>query len=311
MKHCLLRWTTALLSILLLCSTACSSPASPQKTDQQELTIVTSFYPMYLFAYNVAAEIPGVYVENMASIQSGCLHDYQLTFQDMQLLEQADILVINGAGMEAFLDDVVDQFPDLAVIDSSEGIALLESCDAHHDHEHDHEHDANAHIWVSIDNACMQVANIADGLMQLDTAHADAYRENAAAYTRQLEQLSAQMHEMLAPLPHRNLITFHEAFPYFAQEFNFVIEAVLQSEPGQEPSAQRLTQIIDLAQQADVPALFTEVQYADTAAKIVSQETNIPIYELDLLVNGSDFPPEEAYQATMLKNANILCEALS
>ena len=87
--------------------------------------MVTSFYPVYIMALNITEGIDGVSVDNMAGQQTGCLHDYQLQNRDMQNLETADAFVINGAGMESFLSKVLEQLPELPVVDSSEGISLL------------------------------------------------------------------------------------------------------------------------------------------------------------------------------------------
>ena len=90
-----------------------------------EKTFVTSFYPMYVFTLNVTRDVPGVRVVNMADQSVGCLHDYQLQTRDMVAIEGADALVINGGGMEAFMDKVAAQRPDLPVIEAAEGIEML------------------------------------------------------------------------------------------------------------------------------------------------------------------------------------------
>ena len=90
-----------------------------------EFKIVTSFYPIYIETINVTKGIDGVVVENMTKPQTGCLHDYQMTPADMKKLENADVFVANGAGMEAFLDDIINEQKQLYVIDSSANIPLL------------------------------------------------------------------------------------------------------------------------------------------------------------------------------------------
>ena len=110
---------------LLITAGAGCTPRQPE--DPPRFRIVTSFYPMYIMALNITDGIDGVQVDNMAGQQTGCLHDYQLQSKDMKNIEQADVFVINGAGMESFMEKVTDQLPDLRVIDSSEGISLLMS----------------------------------------------------------------------------------------------------------------------------------------------------------------------------------------
>ncbi len=115
----------------------------PEVSDEGEdkFTVVTSFYPMYIAAANVLDGIPEMELLNLTENQGGCLHDYQLTTQDMRKLENADILILNGGGMEPFLEEIVKRYPDLMIIDASEGIALLTETEGH---SHGHEMDVEA-----------------------------------------------------------------------------------------------------------------------------------------------------------------------
>ena len=150
-----------LMMILTLLFSGCAAQTDGQKV------IVTSFYPMYILTQNVAAGIDGVTVQNMAEQNVGCLHDYQLQTRDMVTLEGADALVINGGGMEQFMDKVMTLREDLSVIDASEGIEMLPSASEHdHDDHDDHDHEGevmNAHVWLDPSLAMVQVRNIAEG----------------------------------------------------------------------------------------------------------------------------------------------------
>ena len=108
---------------------------------EEETLIVTSFYPMYILTANLAKDVPGITVVNLTENQTGCLHDYQLVTKDMIKLNSADLLVMNGGGMESFLENVVASYPDLKVVEASEGITMLPS-ESEHNHDHDHEEDS-------------------------------------------------------------------------------------------------------------------------------------------------------------------------
>ncbi len=143
-------------------------------------------YPIAIMALNITDGVEGVAVESMAQQQTGCLHDFQMTTADMKKAETADAFLINGAGMEGFLDKISDQLPELPVIDSSTGIPLIASGeDHHHDggegHDHDQE-DYNPHLWVSITNCMEQVRNLSEGIIALDPEHEAEYRENTETY---------------------------------------------------------------------------------------------------------------------------------
>ncbi|MCU0607156.1 MAG: metal ABC transporter substrate-binding protein, partial [Candidatus Edwardsbacteria bacterium] len=244
----LLRWALAVLGAVLA---GCGGPGP-----RHEMVIATSFYPMYLATANLAAGVPGVRVVNVARPSTGCLHDYQLTPQDLRTLAGAEVLVINGGGMESFVDKAVAQLPRLIVVDASRGIELIR----------DGQGAVNPHVWVSVSGAMAQVRAIAEGLAAADPEHAAAYRANAAAYLAKLDALRQRMHGGLKGIRTRDIITFHEAFPYFAREFGLTVAAVIEREPGAEPSAAELAATIDLVRAKGITALFAEPQYPARAA---------------------------------------------
>ncbi len=296
-----------LMMILTLLFSGCAAQTDGQKV------IVTSFYPMYILTQNVAAGIDGVTVQNMAEQNVGCLHDYQLQTRDMVTLEGADALVINGGGMEQFMDKVMTLREDLPVIDASEGIEMLPSASEHdHDDHDDHDHEGevmNAHVWLDPSLAMVQVRNIAEGLANADPDHADAYRSNAEAYILKLEQLKAEIVEQLAPYAGREIITFHEAFTYFAEAFGLHVAGVIATEPGEEPSTRDIADTCDLVDTLGIRTLFVEPQYPQKAAQTIARETGASIYTLDPCVSGDG--SMESYENIMRENARVLTEAFA
>ena len=307
--------TTIILVSLFL--TGCNNSAKSNNSTESnnKLTIVTSFYPMYISTLNIVKDIPNVEVLNMTTSQTGCLHDYSLSTKDLKTLSNADILIINGAGMESFLDDVIDEYSDLKIIEASKGIDLIEDTehDDHtedHDHE-DHDHDVNPHVWVSISKNIEEVSNIAEELSSLDPNHANEYQDNANEYIAKLENLKTEMHSTLDNIAHKDIITFHEAFPYFAEEFGLNIVGVIEIEPDSEPSAKEVENIISIINEKNIKALFTEPQYYSKIADTIAKETGASIYTLDPIVTGDS--NEKAYNDYIIKmqeNLNTLKEAL-
>ncbi len=300
-----MRTTTKVLSILLLVLSVAfvgcgGADKAAEKKTAEPFRIVTSFYPMYLATINITDGVNGVEVYNMTKPQTGCLHDYQLMTEDMKTLEKADAFVINGAGMEDFMDKVTEQQKKLKVIDASRGIELI------HDDEGD-----NPHVWLSVTDAIAQVRNIADQLKEADPAHADAYEKNAAAYIEKLTALKSEMHAALDNVPHKDIVTFHEAFPYFAKEFNLNIIGVVEREPGTEPTPTELQETIEQVNALPTKVLFTEPQYSPAAAETIARETGAKIYTLDPVVTGEATPQaKNAYIDTMKANMKVLKEAL-
>ena len=292
---------SALLALALAMCSGCAAEEDAGKT------IVTSFYPMYVFTQNVVRDVPGVRVVNMASESAGCLHDYQLQTRDMVTLEGADALVINGGGMEQFMDKVIAQRPELPVINASDGIEMLCGEDDHDGHDHDHGV-YNAHVWLDPELAMRQVQNIADGLAAVDSENAEAYQRNAAAYKARLQALHAELSAQLAPLAGSAIVTFHEAFTYFADAYGLVVAGVIANDAGEEPSTRQIAATCDLVKQYQVKALFVEPQYPTKSAETIARETGTKVFTLDPVVSGDGSP--ESYENAMRENARVLTEAL-
>ena len=277
-------------------------------------TVVTSFYPIYLFALNLLDGVEGVEVANMAEPGTGCLHDYQLQTGDMKLLARADAFLINGAGMEGYLSGVFDAFPALPVVDASAGVKLLEDC-SDHDHDdhdgHEHEHAFNAHIWLDAGNAVQMVDNLARGLAEALPAHAGAIAANRDAYIARLTALDAELEAALADLDRRDIITFHEAFPYFAEAYGLHVAAVINRDPDDALSPRQLAELCKTVIALGAPPLFVEPQYEDMAAQTIARETGAALCTLDPIVTGPDADvPLTYYEDVMRRNLAVLLEAL-
>jgi zinc transport system substrate-binding protein len=238
----------------------------------------------------------------MTKPQTGCLHDYTLNPEDLKTIENADIFVVNGAGMESFLEDVIKQHQDLKIVEASRGISLIK----------DKNGEENAHVWVSVSNYMTYVKNIAEQLAAVNPGNADRYSANAAVYVSKLEALREDMHKSLDKLKNRNIITFHEAYPYFAQEFKLNIVSVIEREPDTGPMPRELGEIIDIVEQSGVKALFAEPQYPYGAADVIARETGAKVYTLDPVVTGDvGIDAFDDYINKMEQNKKTLQEALN
>ncbi len=278
------------------CNKNVNEMVTPVET-KHELLIMTSFYPVYISTINITHDVPGVKVLNLTKPFTGCLHNYALTADDMKNMASADIFVINGAGMESFLDRVTGQMPSLKIIDSSKGIEVIK-----------HGNEDNPHIWLSVSGLIKQVDNIEKGFSLYDPARKELYRKNAEIYMKKLEKLKKDMTDGLKDIKDRNIITFHEAFPYFGKEFNLNIVAVIEREPGSEPNAKELAETIGIIKKQKVKALFAEPQYPKNSADVISKETGVKLFTLDPAVTGP-FEPD-AYINIMKSNMKVLQEAL-
>ena len=290
-----------LLALALLALTGCGAVA-------EDVTVMATFYPVYVLAENVLEGVEGVKLSSMTPPSTGCLHDYQLLTSDMKALGKAQALLINGAGMESFLPDVHGQFPNLKIVDCSQGVELLAEEEEHED-EHGHDHgEYNPHIWLAPENAVKMVENLRDGLSALLPDKAEQISANADAYIARLTALDEELKTAIDALPRKQIVTFHEAFPYFAKAYGLEVAAVVALEPDEPISPRMLKQVIEKVKAAGNPPLFSEPQYENTALRTVAQETGAPVYELDPLVTGDG--ALTAYEDTMRRNLEVLKEAL-
>ena len=288
--------------LLLLIILTMSGCGGEEKKDDGKLKIVTSFYPMYLDAMNIVRGVEGVEVVNMTPPQTGCLHDYQLTPEDMKTLETADIFIVNGLGMESFMDKVIEAHPDLKIIDASDSPEIVPIMEGDV---------PNPHVWMSITYSIQQVKNISSKLCELDPDRAELYKRYTLDYVDELTTLRDELHISLTMLPNKDIVTFHEAFPYFAKEFGLNIAAVIEREPGTEPTPQELAETIEKINSLPVKVIFTEPQYSPKAAETIARETGAKIFELDPIVTGEAKPENLLdYVNRMLNNVMTLAKAL-
>lgn len=276
-------------------------------------TIVTSFYPIWIMTLNLTSGLEDhVTVRNLAAPTVGCLHDYQLQPADMKALTAADAFLINGAGMEAFLPEITRSLPDLPIVEASEGIELLENGSAMEILEAEEEGETNSHIWLDPLRAVRMAENLAAGLIRVLPGDEAVITANLADYRARLEALDARLRQGLGDLPRKDIVTFHEAFPYFAAAYGLNVVAVVNKEPGEVLTPAQLGELVREIRLLGNPPLFVEPQYTDLSAQTLSSETGAPVYSLDPIVTGpEENVPLDYYETMMLQNMNTLITALS
>lgn len=277
--------------LLILCLlTACGTSQSAEQKDQETMILATT-YPMYYLTSQLTEGTEGLQVELMVSEAVSCLHDYTLTTGQMKMIEQADLIVMNGAGLEEFMASALKSVPEDKLVDSAEGIALL---------------DDDPHIWLDPEYFAQQGENIAAALTERYPAYADTFSDNESALTAELTDLKAELRDSVADLSCRELITFHDGFSYFAQGLDLTIAAAIEEEEGAEASAAELKEICDLIAEENIPAIFVERNGSTNAAEIISRETGVGVFTLNTMMDG-----QTDYMTAMRENVSAVKEALS
>lgn len=297
------------LAAALLLS-GCAGPEGTREGDQGRLTVLATTYPVYLAARTVAEGVDGIVVERLNTGEVACLHDYTLTVTDMKKIEQADVIALNGADLEEFMEDALAA-SSAQVIDCSEGVALLENAGHDHDQEaedgHDHGH-FDPHYWMDPDNMAQMVENLYAGLSQADPDFQERYRENAVNTMAEVENFGQMAREMMTTALEGNgveitgLITFHDGFRYFANFLDVPLLASIEEEEGSEASAKEINEITELVKEYDLPVIFTEVNGSDATAQAISRETGCAVAQLTMLMDGPEEGSLSNYEDGLMAN---------
>ena len=264
--------------------------------------VAATTLPVYQFTAELC-QGTDITVTRLVTEEVSCLHDYSLNVRQVKAAEAAEVIVISGAGLEEFLEDLLE---GKQTIDASQGVPLL--CpeeEHHHDHaEEGHHHEQDPHIWLSPENAKTMARNICEGLSARYPAYQETLNANLSGLLEKLDGLQAYGEAALQNLSCRELITFHDGFAYFAQAFDLTILEAVEEESGSEASAKELIHLIEEVEHHRLPAIFTEQNGSVSAAGVISRETGAGCYTLDMAMAG------DSYFDAMYRNIDTIKEAL-
>lgn len=302
-----------LSALLLVGCGATPGPPRLRPGGSPPLKVMASVLPVTLFTRAVAAGC--AQVDSLVPANLGP-HDWQATPADLARLSQADVLVINGLGLESHLDKLVDASGNagLRQIDSSRGVATIANPAAAPGDDHDHasQHGpVNPHIWLDPRRAAQQVATIREGLIAADPACRSRYQANAAAFLTELDRLDRDLARQFAPHAGRPLLAFHAIGPYFAQRYQLLNEALVE-DPDQAPSAADLERFSRRARQSGARALVSEPQTSSKAFVALATDLGLPLVSFDPIETAPADPTLAAayYLSTMRRNGQQLLQAL-
>jgi len=275
---------------LLAMAVACSSTEPVDQAGEQKLQVVTTILTSTLFTKAVAGGC--AQVTSLLPVGADS-HAYQARPQDVASLGKAQVLVINGLGMESFLEPLLKGAgnQELITIDSSAGINPLAMEDegdhghGHHDHDHAHgdgEEAVNPHVWLDPTLAAKQVETIRDGLMKADPSCADGYRNRADAYITKLQQLDGELATELAPFQGRTVVSFHEALPYFTRRYGLRDDALVTL-PEDQPSPADVQRINKVLQEAQIAGVLTEPGGGSAALQALAKDLDLRLEVFDPL----------------------------
>ena len=302
----MMRWHRLAAISLLLCLAAllgaCDSRRSQdQSAPPQRLTAVTTLTVLADLIEQVGGDT--VHVKSLVP-PGGEVHTYQPTPDDIKSVARAKIVFYNGVHLEEWIDNTIRSAgtPGLPIVVLSDGLPLTKESDGQ----------PNPHLWLDVTNTKAYVEKIRDALGKLDSPNATGYADRARSYLAQLDALDRWIQAEVEKIPQtrRKLVTFHDAFPYFAKRYGFTLAGVLVASPGKEPSARDLSALVRRIRGERVPAVFAEAQFNPKALEVLARDAGVRVVTNlynDTLSSG---PEAKTYIAMMRHDVGEIVEAL-
>ena len=283
-------FTSIVMILLLLILTGCGN----KKEENNSFSVVTSFYPMYIIAINLCDGID-VNVENMTDTAVGCLHDYTLQTKDLRKVENADMFIINGLGVENFIDKITENRENLYISDTSKAdLYLIQD-----------ENETNGHVWNNTENYIKQIEIVKEDLIKNNSENTDKYEQNAQNYITKIKELE---NNRFISQETKYVVSCNEALEYILDEANLEVIPVYTEHEESTLSGNMLSDIINEVKDKNINAIFIDKNDDRTNAELIAKETGAQIYVLDSGLSGD--LDKNAYIETMNKNYDILKEAI-
>ena len=273
--------------VLVAAFSGCSAPQVSQK-----LKVGVTIYPFF----DAVKSIGGDLVDVVLIVPVGSSpHDYTVTPNDIKNLEDAKVIFENGFGLEAFLTPILNSV-NTEVVNVSEGLSDVVA-----------KHDGNPHLWLNPQYFVLQSAVIKDTLCKLDPQNATLYEKNYESYQNAILLKAEALRKEVSQLENRNLITFHDAFPYFAEYFGLNILASVETDPNRLPTPKDILDIESLIKKYHIGVVFKEPQLSPDIYKSIVEDTGVTVVSLDPLGGGTI----KMYNDVIEYNVDTIIDALS
>lgn len=308
-----------------------------EKNNEGKDTIYASFYPIY----NLTKQIAGdkFNVESFTNLNTE-VHDFEPSAKEMAKLSDAKLLILNGAGLESWADDVKKSV-DIDMLDSSKGVDLIktdqdhheedgdhhedmdkhheemeshhEDMDSHHEHMHDEDEDHHhhhhglydPHIWLAPKNVIVQAQNITDKLVEMDPDNKSYYEKNNEKIKKELEEIDNKYQDLLAKKKNRKFIVDHEAFSYLARDYKLDQIALTSITSTSETDANTMKKAIDYVRDNDIRAIFYEKGGSDKNVKTLADELSLDVKDINTIEYASDEDLKEGKTLQELLRENL------
>lgn len=287
--------------ILIILFTGCMSATKKSEHKENKIVIYTSFYPMYDFA----KKIGGNKIELINMLPSGQeTHDWEPKPSDIVGLENADMFIYSGVGMEPWVEKVLPTLKtkSLIVLEAAQGLELIDGAANNRD----------PHVWLSVKNAKQQMENIKNALVAADINNAAFYEENYEAYSKKFDELDEEFRNTLLSMENKMLVVSHKAFGYLCNDYGLEQIGIQGLVPDSEPSPARMAEIIEFVKENNVSVIFFEQSASPKVSEIIAKQTGAKTDMLSTLESLSDTRQSagEDYLSVMRSNLEAIVRAL-
>jgi manganese/iron transport system substrate-binding protein len=293
----------ALLALASVVLAACG-PAGDGSGSAATVPVVTTTTILADLVHQVGGD--RVRVESLVP-KGGEVHTFDPTPSDIRRVTAARLVFRNGLGLDDWLGELVaatgTQAPVVALGEDLPGVTLLAG--------EERGEPANPHLWMNVAYASAYAERIADTLTTADPDGAETYDANLAAYQQRLAALDAYAKTRLGAIPeaNRKVVSFHDAFPYFAAAYGLTVDGTVVDAPGQDPSAGQIAALVARIREAGVKAIFAEAQFDPAIVETIAQETGATVVS-DLYDDTLGDPPQDTYEGIMRWNVDRVADAL-
>lgn len=309
---------TVLLSVLL---TACGGSEKKEASSDDQIKVMTTFYPMYEFTKQVVRDKGEVELLIPAGTEP---HDFEPSAKDLAKISDSDVFVYNSPELETWTDNLTDTIDTkkTAIIQASKDIKLMEGADHDHEEAHDHDekeheehghsHDLDPHVWLDPALAIKEVETIRDQLSKKYPEDKTAFEKNAAEYIKELKTLDEEYQTAFKDAKNKTFVTQHAAFGYLANQYGLTQEAIAGISPDQEPSPSRLSELKHYVDDHQVKVIYFEENASSKVAETLSKETGVKLEVLNPLESLTDkqIKDGENYLSVMRENLTALKESI-
>ena len=302
----------SVISVVLVMQPEPDQPI-PITTEPDKIRVFASFFPYYEFTKNVAGD--HAIVEQYIPVGTES-HDWEPRAKEIILLDNTDVFVYNGLGIDAYVSDIIKsgEFDNILFVNASKGVSLLaiEEEEEEEEEEDHHEGSYDPHIWLDPILVKQQVNNIRDGLALADPDNESYFFQNAADYNAKLDLLDEQIRNSLARCQQDTIVPFHNAFAYLGEQYDLKIVPLSGLSPDTEASAAEIAEFVNFVQDNDIKVIFSEELIDPRLAETIAEEAGVKTLVLSPI---EGLTPEEevkelSYIEKMEKNIISLRTAL-